>query len=70
MTPKDESLRSEGVQYATWEERRTTTNSPRKDEAAGPTQKRCSAVDVSADESKIQYCKEQYRIGTWNVRFL
>ena len=70
MTPKDESLRSEGVQYATWEERRTTTNSPRKDEAAGPTQKRCSAVDVSADESKIQCCKGQYCIGTWNVRYM
>ena len=20
------------------------------------------------DGSKVQYCKEQYRIGTWNVR--
>ena len=25
-------------------------------------------VDVSGDESKIQCCKEQYFIGTWNVR--
>ena len=25
-------------------------------------------MDVSADESKIQCCKEQYCIGTWNVR--
>ena len=27
------------------------------------------SVDVSGEESKIQYCKEQYCIGTWNVRF-
>ena len=24
------------------------------------------SVDVSGEESKIQYCKEQYGIGTWN----
>ena len=28
------------------------------------------SVDVSGEESKIQYCKEQYCIGTWNVRFM
>ena len=39
MTLKDERPRSEGVQYATGEERRTTTNSLRKNEAAGPKQK-------------------------------
>ena len=38
MTLKDERPRSEGVQYATGEERRTTTNSLRKNEAAGPKQ--------------------------------
>jgi len=27
-------------------------------------------VDVSDDESKIQCCKEQYCIGTWNARFM
>ena len=25
-------------------------------------------MDVMGDGSKVQYCKEQYRIGTWNVR--
>ncbi|XDC59801.1 hypothetical protein R6Z07M_010983 [Ovis aries] len=30
--------------------------------------KRCSVVDVSGGESRIQCCKEQYCIGTWNVR--
>ena len=53
MTLKDESPRSEGVQYATVEERRRTTNSLRKNEADGPKWKQCSVVDVSGDESKI-----------------
>ena len=26
------------------------------------------SMDVSGDENKIQCCKEQYCIGTWNVR--
>ena len=26
------------------------------------------AVEVSGGESKVQCCKEQYCIGTWNVR--
>ena len=47
---------------------RTTTNSFRKNEAAGPKWKQHSVVDVSGDESKIQCCKEQYCIGTWNAR--
>ena len=25
-------------------------------------------MDVSGDESKVQSCKEQYCIGTWNIR--
>ena len=31
-------------------------------------QKQCLTVDMSGDESKIQCYKEQYCIGTWNVR--
>ena len=62
---------SEGVQYATGEWQRAITNSSRKNEVAGPKQKRCSVVDVSAGESKVQcfYCafKEQYCIGTLHV---
>ena len=27
-------------------------------------------MDVSGGESKVQCCKEQYCIGTWNVRSL
>ena len=29
---------------------------------------KCSAVDVSGSENKVQCCKEQYCIGTWTVR--
>ena len=39
MTPEDEPLRSEGVQYATGEERKAITNSSRRHEASGPKQK-------------------------------
>ena len=27
-------------------------------------------MDVPGGESKVQSCKEQYYIGTWNVRFM
>ena len=27
-----------------------------------------TVVDVTGDRSKVQCCKEQYCIGTWNVR--
>ena len=53
MTPKDESPRSDGVQYATGEEQRTIANSSRKNEAAGQKQKQHSVVDVSGGESKV-----------------
>ena len=32
-----------------------------------PKQKQHPVVDVTGDESKVQCCKEQYCIGTWNV---
>ena len=31
-------------------------------------QKQYPAVDLTGDRSKIRCCKEQYCIGTWNVR--
>ena len=37
---------------------------------SGPKRKRHSVVDVSGGESKVQRCKEQYRIRTWNVRYM
>ena len=33
-----------------------------------PKQKPHTVVDVTGDRSKVQCCKEQYCIGTWNVR--
>ena len=33
-----------------------------------PKQKQHLVVDVMGDGSKVQCCKEQYYIGTWNVR--
>ena len=68
MTLKDESPRSEGVQHATREEWRTTTNISRKNEVAGSTWNQRSVVNVSGDKSKIWCCKELYCIGTWNIR--
>ena len=35
-----------------------------------PKQKQCPIVDVTGDGSKVQCYKEQYCIGTWNVRFM
>ena len=49
---------------------RAITNNSRKNEDAGPKQKGRSVVDVPGGESKVQCCKEQYYIGTWNVRFM
>ena len=60
--------RSEGVQYATGEEQRAITNSSRKSEEAKSKQKQHPVVDMSDGESKVWCCKEQYCIGTWNVR--
>ena len=53
MVLEDEPRRLEGVQYTTGEEERAITNSSRKNEATGPNQKQCSAVDVFGGESKI-----------------
>uniref|UniRef100_A0A670K8R9 ribonuclease H n=1 Tax=Podarcis muralis TaxID=64176 RepID=A0A670K8R9_PODMU len=65
---QDEPLRSEGVQHATGEERRTSTSRSRADEAAGPKPKGRSVADMHGSERKVQCCKEKYCIGTWNVR--
>ena len=64
-TLKDELPRSVGAQCATGEEWR---NNSRKNEETEPKQKQHTVVDVTGDRSKVQCCKEQYCIGTWNVR--
>ena len=33
-----------------------------------PKQKQCPVVDVTGNGSEVRCCKEQYCIGTWNVR--
>ena len=45
-------------------------NNSRKNEEMEPKQKHNSVVDVTGDGSKVQCCKEQYCIGTFNVRFM
>ena len=65
MILKDKLPRSLGAKYATGEEWR---NNSRKNEWMEPKQKQCPVVDVTGDGSKVQCCKEQYFIGTWNVR--
>ena len=65
ITLKDELPRSVGVQYTTGEECR---NSSRKYEETETKQNHRPTVDVTGDGSKVQCCKEQYCIGTWNVR--
>ena len=35
-----------------------------------PKQKQHQVVDVTGDGSKVQCCKEQDCMGTWNVRFM
>ena len=51
-----------------WRSVTTEINNFRKNEGMEPKQKQYPAVDVTADRSKIRCCKEQYCIGTWNVR--
>ena len=62
---KEELPRSVGAQYATGVQWR---NNSRKNNGMEPKQKQYPVVDVTGDRSKVQYCKEQYCIGTWNVR--
>ena len=62
---KEELPRSVGAQYSTGDQWR---NNSRKNEEMEPKQKKHLAVDVTGDGSKVRCCKEQYYIGTWNVR--
>ena len=62
---KDELPRLVGAQYATGDQWR---NNSKKNEETQPKQKQHPVVDVTGDGSKVQCCKEQYCIGTWNLR--
>ena len=63
--PKEELPRSLGAHYATGDQWR---NNSRNNEGREPKQKQYPAVDVTGDRSKVRCCKEQYCIGTGNVR--
>ena len=56
---KEELPRSLSAQYATGDQ---------WNEGMEPKQKQHPVVDGTGDRSKIRCCKEQYCMGTWNVR--
>ena len=62
---KEELPRLVSAQYAPGDQWR---NKSRTNEETEPKQKQHPVVDVTGDGSKVHFCKEQYCIGTWNVR--
>ena len=62
---KEEVPRLISAQYAIGGQWR---NNSRKNEGMELKQKQYPVVDVTGDTSKVRYCKEQYCIGTWNIR--
>ena len=45
-------------------------NNSGKNEETVPKQQHYPVVDVTGDGINVQYCKEQYCIGTWNVKYI
>ena len=64
-TMKDELPRSVGAQNTTGDQ---WINNSRKIEETESKQKQHPVVNVMGDRSKVRCDKEQYCIGTWNVR--
>ena len=62
---KEELPKLVGAQYATEDQWR---NNSRKNEGMEPKQKQYPVVDVTGDRINVQCCKEQYCMGTWNVK--
>ena len=62
---KEELPRWVGAQYAMGDQWR---NNSTKNKGMEPKQKQYPVVDETGDRSKVWCCKEQYCIGTWNVR--
>ena len=62
---KEELSRSVGAPYATGDRWRKNS---RKNEGIEPKQNQYPVVDVTGDRRKVQCYREQYSIGTWNVR--
>ena len=65
MTLKYEISKLVGAQYTNGEEWR---NNSRKSEETKPKRKQHPVVGVTGNGSKVWCYKEQYCIGTWNVR--
>ena len=59
---KEELPRWVGAQYATGDQW------TKKNEETASKKKQYPVVDVTGDGSRVQCCKEQYCMGTWNVR--
>ena len=64
-TLQDELPRSVSAQYTMEDQWR---NNSRKNEGMEPKQRQYPVVDGTGDRSKVRCYKEQYCIGTWNVR--
>ena len=64
-TLKDEIPRLVGAQYATGNQWK---NNFRKKKRKETKQKQHPVLDGTGDKRKVRCCKEQYCIGTWNVR--
>ena len=64
-TLKDELPRLVGAQYATGDQWRDNS---RKNEGMELKQKQHPVMDVTGGGRKVQCCKKQYCIGTWNIR--
>ena len=64
-TLKEELPRSVDAQYVTGDQWR---NNSGKNEEMEPKLQQYPVVDVTGDRSKVRCCKEQYCIGTWNVK--
>ena len=62
---KEELSRLVGTQYATGDQWR---NNSKKNEGMEPKEKQYPVVNATGDRSKVWCCKEQYCIGTGNVR--
>ena len=63
-TLKDELPKLVAAQYATGDQWKSNS---RKNEETKPKQKQHPVEDVTGNDSKVQCCKQQYCIGTWNV---
>ena len=64
-TLNDELLRSVAAKYPAGDQWR---NNSKKNEGMEPKQKQYPVANGTGDGSRVRCCKEQYYIGTWNVR--